>query len=577
MKKAFITGISAQDSMRINSYFRFIVAVFLIGPVISYMITSRFHIQIDANYIFAVALGILSVLTMVVMRQSYSMVKDTRYFQPDELLGLALSVLIVVSFMVFFWDRQINHDTAWFLISTSKWLHGARLYVELPDVNPPFIYYCTAPAIALANLLGISIANGQYLTLGMLVFISLSWSWDLMGEAFGLQRKKRAMFLFGLGIAIIIPALNAVAQRDHLLVIFLIPWFLSQIRRPTSVSQEISLAVFAMVGIGLKPYFILFPMFVTLWQIITLRSLRPIISISNLSMLVVGLLYIGFVVGVYPEYMIDIVPTSREFWGAYHTAGPFLEISILLTTISFALVALMMARHPLPDKMLGGFVAVTLAGLGSYLWQGAYWPYHTIPFVSFGLLGCIWLVMHLPVKSPAFFSAMITIIIIIELFVLRGPYQNPEVKIITQIAQKNGPIDSVMGLSTDVGVGPIVALELKANWTGSWPANGLVPGVVNRLAKIDCVADPQKCAQLEEIMERNRLTTLNDIAKHPPELLIVDKQSPFFEMKGFSWYEFLNRPSRNKSVIFKDILMGYHLVESTPRFDFWKRGKAIQL
>jgi hypothetical protein len=530
--------------------------------------------QIDANYMFAAAFCILSVVTMVVLRQSSSIVKDARYFQPNDLLGLALSILIVVSFMEFCWDRLINHDTAWALIATSKWLHGARLYVDIIEVNPPLIFYFTVPAIAMADLLGISEANGQYLALGMLVFISLSWSWDLIGETFGLQRKMRALFLLGIGIGIIIPALNDVAQREQMLVIFLIPWFLSQIAKSASVLQAISLAVFAMLGICLKPYFILFPVFVTLWQIITLSSWRPIISISNLSMLMVGLLYIGWVVGVYPEYMIEMVPLARDtiIYGAYHGDGPFLEISILLTTISFVLVALIMARHPLTDKMFGGFVAATLAGLGSYLWQGAYWNYHTIPFVSFGLLGCIWIVMHVPIKNPTYFSAMLAIIIIIELSILRGPYQNPDVKFITQIAKQNGPIDSLMALSTDIAIGPIVALELKAHWTGRYSANWLVPGAVNRLAKTDCVADPQKCAQLEEIMERNLLANLNDIAGHHPDLLIMDKRSSFFETKGFSWYEFLNRPTRNKSVIFKDLLMGYHLVESTARFDFWKRG-----
>ena len=562
--------------MRINSYSRFIVAVFLLLPAISYTITARFYLQIDANYIFAVALGIFSVLTVIVLRKSCSKGKDACFFQADELLGFALSVLIAVSFTVFCWDRMINHDTAWYLIATSKWLHGDRLYVDLIEVNPPLNFYFTIPAIAMADLFRISETNGQYLALGMLIFISLSWSWNLMGETFGSQRKKRALFLLGIGIVIIIPALNAVAQREHLLLIFLIPWFLSRIEKSASVPQEISLAVFAMLGICLKPYFILFPIFVTLWQIITICSFRPIISTSNISMLVVGLLYVGFVVGVHPEYISEIVPMARETYGAYHLDGPFRGYWVLLTTISLVLVALMMAFQPLPKIMLGGFVAVTLAGLGCYLWQGSYYSYHSIPFVSFGLLGCIWIVMHSTIKSPVVFSSMIAVTIIVGLSILRGAYQNKVVEKIERKIEQYIPVNGVVVLSTHVYAGPIVALKLNADWTSSYPANWLIPGAVNRLAKTDCVTDPQKCSRLEEIMGRNRSANLNDIAKHKPELLIVDKQSGYFEAKGFSWYEFLNRLSHNQSFKFNDLLMDYRLVESTLRFDFWIRGKANQ-
>ncbi|MCG8345819.1 MAG: hypothetical protein MI685_11780 [Chlorobiales bacterium] len=563
--------------MQINSYSRFIVAVFLLLPAISYTITARFYLQIDANYIFAVALGILSVLTVIVLRKSCSKGKDACFFQADELLGFALSVLIAVSFTVFCWDRMINHDTAWYLIATSKWLHGDRLYVDLVEVNPPLNFYFTIPAIAMADLFRISETNGQYLALGMLIFISLSWSWNLMGETFGPQRKKRALFLLGVGIGIIIPALNALAQREQLLVIFLMPWFLSRIEKSASVPQEISLAVFAMLGICLKPYFILFPIFFTLWQVFTQRSLRPIFSISNISMLIVGLVYVGFVIVVHPEYLNEIVPIARDVYiGSYSVSGPFRGIWIVFTTFALAIVALTIVFSSKLLKMYGVFIAISLAGLGTYLWQGHYFSYHTIPFVSFGLLGCIWIFMHSPIKSPVVFSSMIAVTIIVGLSVLRGAYQNKVVENIERKIEQYIPVNGVVVLSTHVYAGPIVALKLNTDWTSSYPANWWVPGAVNRLAKTDCVTDPQKCAQLKEIMERNRLANLNDIAKHQPELLIVDKKSGYFETKGFSWYEFLNRLSQNQSFKFNDLLMDYRLVESTLRFDFWIRGKANQ-
>ncbi|MGC8775667.1 MAG: hypothetical protein ACP5R6_10505 [Chlorobaculum sp.] len=133
------------------------------------------------------------------------------------------------------------------------------------------------------------------------------------------------------------------------------------------------------------------------------------------------------------------------------------------------------------------------------------------------------------------------------------------------------PLNGVIVLSTYVHAGPIVALNLNTGWVSRYPTNWTVPGAVNRLAKTDCKADPQKCVWLKEIIERNRLSNLNDIEAYKPELLIVDKQSGYFEKKGFSWYEFLNNPSHKKSLKLNDLLMGYRLVKSAQRFDFWIR------
>ena len=57
------------------------------------------------------------------------------------------SLVFALLLLAFLWDRTINHDTAWYLISTRKWLEGARLYVDLYDVNPPLASYLTIPAI----------------------------------------------------------------------------------------------------------------------------------------------------------------------------------------------------------------------------------------------------------------------------------------------------------------------------------------------------------------------------------------------------------------------------------------------
>lgn len=85
-----------------------------------------------------------------------------------------LPLLVAALLLAFLWDRQINHDTAWYLIATRKWLDGARLYVDIYEVNPPLNFYFTVPPVLLADATGMSPANAQYAVLCAAIALSLA-------------------------------------------------------------------------------------------------------------------------------------------------------------------------------------------------------------------------------------------------------------------------------------------------------------------------------------------------------------------------------------------------------------------
>ncbi|MGH7526003.1 MAG: hypothetical protein ACREMX_04805, partial [Gemmatimonadales bacterium] len=47
-------------------------------------------------------------------------------------------------------------DTAWLLYAAERWLDGARLYVDLVEVNPPLIIWLNAIPVLVARALAIS-------------------------------------------------------------------------------------------------------------------------------------------------------------------------------------------------------------------------------------------------------------------------------------------------------------------------------------------------------------------------------------------------------------------------------------
>ena len=491
---------------------------------------------------FAVAMAVVAVLVPLVtyLALRFWVFAQTPEAGATDWAGIALSGAIAALVLATYWGRMINHDTAWYLIAVREWLGDAGLYIDIIEVNPPINFYFTLPAIWLADLLGISDTNGQYLALALLMFGVLCWSNAIIREGFGLSPARRALFLAGIGVALVLPALNIFAQREHVMVILTLPWLLGEMSSVRAQPKSmVARAAVAALGVCLKPHFLVFPMAVTLVAIWRRRSLRPVVSVANLTFLAVGLGYICLVALAHPAYFTHVVPVAREIYGAYGTS-----FDVVFNRVRFEIVVLLLptvvvlSRRP---RHIGAglFPAMALAGLAAYFLQGRGFNYHAFPFVSFSLLACFLLILRTPRLDPAAIAAAATASVLVAVNVWVGFYHNPAARQIADMAQKVGRVDSLIVLSSTVFAGPISALAIDARWASRYPSNWLVPGALNRLAATDCGVEPETCARLEAIGAQNRSDNLADISAHHPDLLVMDLDPGFFDSTDFSWEAFM--------------------------------------
>ena len=61
-----------------------------------------------------------------------------------------ICILVLIGRLALF--TPINHDIGWYVFSARQWLDGAELYTDVMEVNPPAIYFITAPVIWLRRL-----------------------------------------------------------------------------------------------------------------------------------------------------------------------------------------------------------------------------------------------------------------------------------------------------------------------------------------------------------------------------------------------------------------------------------------
>ena len=346
--------------------------------------------------------------------------------------GIALSGAIAALILAVFWGRMINHDTAWYLIAVREWLGGAELYTDIIEVNPPINFYFTLPAIWLADLLGITDTNGEYLALALLIFGVLCWSNAIIREGFGLSPTRRALVSgrdrCGAGAA---RAQHPVAQREHVMVILTLPWLLGEMSSVRATSKSlVARAAVAALGVCLKPHFVVFPMAVTLVAIWRRRSLWPVVSAANLTFLAVGLGYICLVALAHPAYFTHVVPIAREIYGAYGTSFDVVFSRVRFEIVVLLLPTVVVCRDARDRASAGLFPAMALAGLAAYFLQGRGFDYHVFPFVSFSLLACFLLILRTPRPDPAAIAAAATASVLVAVNAGLGFYNNPFARLI---------------------------------------------------------------------------------------------------------------------------------------------------
>jgi len=475
--------------------------------------------------------------------------------QPSQLLSLlnpALAATICGTLVALLWGRTINHDTAWYLIATRKWLEGAQLYTHISEVNPPLNFYYTAPIIWLSDRLSVSGQNSQYLVLSALTFMILFWGQAIVRKAYGWSASKVAVFTLMLAASLILPAMGEFAQREHLFVLLVTPWLLLQATDKSPSKSHLFLASFvAAMGICLKPHFVFIPLAVTLVNIWQARSLRPLFSTPNLTFLAVGLSYVAYVAIQHPAYFTLIVPIARDIYGAYGAPALIVFViaaPLLLWTGTFTLAAL--SGGALSRASLTSLAAI--AGSFAIYWvQGTGFNYHLVPLASFTMVGASLLVLTSPKRGLTLVMAITAFAGIGTRQIQRGFYDAPQTHRIIAVVEQTPAIDSIMVLTSRVSMGPGLALRLGVDWASSYSCNWLVPGAVNRLATLDCEKETGLCAQLNNHLDRNRRDNIRDIKAVNPDLIIIDKMAFYFDDRTFSWEEFMKEDPEWSIIISK--------------------------
>ena len=486
------------------------------------------------------------------------------------LLGLLLQLV------AYFWFQSLvdlNHDTAWYLVATQKWLDGARLYTDIIEVNPPWGFYWTVPAIWLSKLTALDKQLSFLVFIGFLSAISFLSVWDSIKRIPDLTITRKIVYAELVVIGVLWFTTPQVGQREHILILCFLPYVFNVFAEAHGVSfskkRRIILAILALSGIMLKPYFVMFPLAVSIYEAVAARSFRPVIKLENWIIGIGCLLYVLFVYLVHPEYFTFLLPIAFTVYGAVGgtvdqvlSALPVVVILWLLITIFLWLLE----KNQQKGEAL--FAITALGGAASFYLQFTGFEYHTYPFFIFAFLFFSFILM-IPGKRIMLYCFAIAGILAAVYF---GPrpmrYQNDfSIDILQHI--ENAPKDSVvMILSTNVYAGFPLALTKEWVWASRFPHQWPLPGAFDNIVKLDCEIVPVKCQKNNDIINYARYANIEDIKKYNPDYIIFDsrKNKSYINDPNFDYIAFLSEdPS------FADVWENYEQSAETKFFTIWAK------
>ena len=304
---------------------------------------------------------------------------------------IAAAGLVLLALLPQFLSRTIP-DTAWLLHVADRVAGGARLYVDLVDVNPPLVVWLDLPIVLAARWLGVSDLLLYRVAVSALVLGSVMASGRLLRRLLPDEPPARLrVALLAMLFVTLTLSREDFGEREHLMLALVLPYvMLTAIRLrgaavPSGTVAAVGLA--AGLGIALKPYF------VALWLALEAclllrqrRAYRP--RPEALAVVAVGAVYLAAVARWSPEYF-DVV---RLMAGPYYT---FLSNSLPVTGLLgdgaaiplAALLCWVALRRDAERPDLWAVLAFATFGLYlSAVLQHKGWRYHFYPSMATGLL-----------------------------------------------------------------------------------------------------------------------------------------------------------------------------------------------
>jgi hypothetical protein len=432
-----------------------------------------------------------------------------------EMLGAAVALV----FTAFILHVVPSPDVAWQLWIAHQLRMGARLYVDIVEINPPLWFWEAVPVDWAASLLRISSAVLLVAATGIAASASV-WSTGRLLRH--LPAPRRAVLLAYAALTLLLMPLVDTGQREQFVLIGALPYIvLAAARRQGRTVPPLfaaTIGVAACFGFALKHYFLLAPILLEAWLLIARRrGYRPVRP-ETVALAAMGLLYAGAVVAIAPDFLTRMVPLARVAYATFAVAGHAGMVRPIQWYWLMALVPLLL--HPRAVWRSAPTMAMLLAAAGfglGWLIQFKGFPYHSIPASGCLMLALAFFVAEnrprLGVGARAATDALLVLPLAFTAWY--GPFRDEFAPIVRPMLAGLAPHDGVAFISDEA----VLAWPLSLGRDAPYPSRYYGMWIMHAVA-LDRGRTPALTRIGQEVVEN----TAQDYRCAQPARIIVSRQ-----------------------------------------------------
>lgn len=225
-------------------------------------------------------------------------------------------------------QAMVNGNVAWLLIAAGRMIDGQPLVQAIYETNPPLSILLYAPHMLATKTLGLPPEIGPMLVTLNMLLLSLIASAKILARFESLNGAERTTFLLAQTAAL--TSLSAIyfMDREHLMLMALIPFFLAQIALTEKIRLPRPLlwpvVILGTIAILVKPQYGLIPAVLLLHRLIAHRTLRILKDPDFLALSIGTALYAAIVFLFFGDYISIILPDVIDYYlGSSDKANTF--------------------------------------------------------------------------------------------------------------------------------------------------------------------------------------------------------------------------------------------------------------
>jgi hypothetical protein len=303
-------------------------------------------------------------------------------------------------FLTPYFTARHGPDQSSYLLEAQRLLSGVEPYgPHLTEVSPPLIIWLSTLPVLLSRSLHGSPMFLLRLLVTAMIFGSVAWCVRILRRGTTLTNPSSIGVLACaiLAIEYCIGPYNF-AQREHLIIILLLPYALAVATRTVyrlSFAERCVLGVAAGIAIWFKPQYILILVGLELFLALRARGLRRVLTPEFLALILTSSLVLAFVFVAAPLYLRVTLPLLFDtYWafGKVNTLPLILSSHFYILQVVLMLLACFFFRRSLRDPATTvTLLLCSIAAFYAFAIQHNNWWYHAYPSQAFLLLAMAYL------------------------------------------------------------------------------------------------------------------------------------------------------------------------------------------